>query len=401
MKEFYRKEDVDLDLGDGLTYLYLGNARWKRMKQRAQHIAEGIARNNSVIYVNPISDPLFYPLRLTKEPRSEMHVFPRFGWTMISNRLTTVDILGIPGNSIVNRLDDLQMEYFARRLISILEEKGLNPDVLWLSHPRQVGAIHALGSKMLCCYDCMDDWSGIGKPSVSSRYSQRERHILSRADLVFATSKALFEKCSKIARRVVRVPNGADCAHFAPRKDQELAKIRKSSPPVIGFIGNFGSWIDLDLVVKIAVRKPNWILRFVGPFVNNHDWQVLSRISNVELVGEVPFESLPDYVQYFDVCILPFRTDGIGPSINPVKLYEYLATGKPVVSTNLEEVSDFANVIRIADDTEAFINLIEEALADTDVFSFERRINAARANDWENRIVCIEHEVELAKSGKC
>jgi len=370
------------------------------MKQRAQHIAEGLAKNNSIIYVNPVSDPLFYPLRLTREPCKDMHLFPQFGWKIISDHLTTVDILGVPGNSIVNRLDDLQMEYFARKLISVLEEKDLSPDVLWLSHPRQVGAIRALNSKMLCCYDCMDDWSGIGKPSVSSQYSHRERMILSRADLVFATSIALFDKCSKVARRVVRIPNGANCIHFAPREDRGAAKVRENSSPVIGFIGNFGSWIDLDLVVEIAVRKPNWILRFVGPFANKHDWQILSRIDNVELVGEVPFESLPNYMQYFDVCILPFRTDGIGSSINPVKLYEYLAMGKPVVSTNLVEVSDFASVIKIAEDKEVFINLIEESLTETDSFSFERRINAAKVNDWESRIVCIEHEVKLAKSGK-
>jgi len=316
----------------------------------------------------------------------------------VDSNLSILDI-SILGNiwAMSNLLRDLVISILTLQLIRHLSEKGIEIDIVWLSHPTQAGALALLPPRYIYCYDCMDDYL---HPAFSAKqdsakqdyYRKNEQKILSRSDIVFATSASLERKCAASARKVIRVPNGVDVEHFLRESPNELVGW-SDKKKCIGFFGAIGPWIDFDLLSHIARAHPEWIIRFIGPC----DYPVLrSRLlieKNIELIGEIPYEKLPLEANKFDVCIIPFKTGPFGDSINPVKMYEYLATGKPVVSTSLAEARDMAPAIRIATDYADFSRQIEHSLAHDDALSRESRLKLARDNSWDRRMIVIKQSI--------
>jgi glycosyltransferase involved in cell wall biosynthesis len=380
-----------------LTFLYFGINPWDTIKQRPQQLAERLALNDTVIYVNPVRDPLSL----------SGIVKTRFQIRRISPRLFLIDCPGLlPGSSFVGILGDFQMGLLALELLKFLRNRGIDPNVLWLSHPRQRYALSILSSSMIYCYDCMDDYSRMLQFFWSGNLRAHhiaisERKIISSADVVTATSKVLEDNCRRFSKNVLRVPNGADAAHFAPTSTPGPTVPRSSGRSILGYFGWIGPWIDFDLIVEIAVQRPDWTIRMIGPWgVGNEESAKLRRLRNIELVGEVPYDHLPRYTSGFDVCILPFIADRFAQSVNPVKLYEYLATGKPIVSTDLAEVKMYSDLVGIAENSTEFIKAVEAAFTEKDQTRAASRIQLARANSWDERVRLITEAINNARTKK-
>ena len=399
----------DLDDPRLLSVLYYGTNPWDSATQRPQQIAKRLAISNRIIYVNPIPAPLIHsdshrysaltvkswPLELAKVlTRHSLH------WRRMAPNLYVIDVPGLPMSSIGDAFHDFQMRILSSAVLGTLESRGSRPNVFWFSHPSQAAALNGLRPNEVCCYDCMDDHVLMASPSHRRSCSRNEKRILARADLVFASSKKLEDKCSLVARRVIRVPNGADYTHFAPRCwPTEKQSQKKESGPVLGFFGGICHWIDLDLVISIALMRPEWTIRMIGPCLDP-TCDLMKRYANIDLVGEIPYETLPEYSNQFDVCIMPFKMDDFGESINPVKMYEYLATGLPIVSTDLAEARNLVPLLRVAKNAEKFVSQVEEALAESDESLMSRRIEFAKDNSWEDRIRLIEKAIvdEMTRS---
>jgi len=243
-------------------------------------------------------------------------------------------------------------------------------------------------------YDCIDDFSGFSDISDWVCVLNFEKELAARASFVIATSRMLSERLSKINPNCLYVPNAADFEHFnsATRVVEKPKEVKDLKRPVIGFIGAIYDWFDVDLICKLAEVHPDYSILLVGPVEYGLD--KLGKHSNIKMVGAKPYSILPQYLACMNVCLIPFKINKLTFASNPIKLYEYLAAGKPVVSTALPEVRENASkIVYVAQDDAGFIRKVEEATKEIKFKNEERtskRIDFARDNSWEKRIDTIE-----------
>jgi glycosyltransferase involved in cell wall biosynthesis len=242
-------------------------------------------------------------------------------------------------------------------------------ELVIVQHPKWTSLARRLGGRVV--YDCMDLISGFS----TEPQDERERTLFAAADLVVVTSLALEREARKVAQRVVVVRNGCDYEHFA--KTARAGGPRK----VIGYYGAISDWFDVDLVATLARKRPDWDFLLVG---STYGANVLpfGGLPNVTLGGEKPYAELPEWLGMMDVCIIPFRRIPLTEATNPVKVYEMLAAGKPVVSVPIPEVATLAPLVRLASDAEGFAREIEGAFGDEGA---EARRAFAREQTWEKR----------------
>lgn len=239
-----------------------------------------------------------------------------------------------------------------------------------------------LGWKLV--YDCMDEHAGF--LTNADQMLASEDKLIRDADLVVATSEYLQQKVCPQSRRCVTVPNAADFDHFrqaqAPLKAPKGMENLRS--PIIGYFGCISSWFDTDLIRHAAEARPEWNFVLLGSDFGI-DWRWRNRLRNVRFLGRKPYDELPAYLSRFDVCCIPFKINPLTVASNPVKFFEYLSAGKPVVATPLPELKPYADSVYLAEGPEAFLRAIEQALAEDSPARAQQRIALARANTWEER----------------
>lgn len=239
-------------------------------------------------------------------------------------------------------------------------------------------------------YDCMDDWQDF--PNTLPRQGEWEQSLATQADLVLAVSPPLVDKMQQYTsgEKVLLVPNGCDSEFFASAMMQHDGARQRL---VIGYAGSIEDWFDWDSVLALAAHYSNAEIRVIGP-VRSHPGQVPP---NVTLPGRQPYATMPAYYADFDVCIIPFRLDkAYISSVSPIKLYEYLAAGKPVVSAAMPDVVQLAQsgVVHVANTPEEFIVEVAKAAAvSSDPELIAKRQLIARENSWKQRWQQIEQRI--------
>lgn len=215
-----------------------------------------------------------------------------------------------------------------------------------------------------------------------------ERRLLSEADRVFLHSPALWERKAHHNPNSVYLPNGVDYAPFS-RPTPEPRDLEPVPRPRVGYVGIVKKQLDLRLLAKIAERRADWSLVVVGPMGNLSGKEELFRSlearPNVHVLGGKPPSELPGYVQHLDVCTLPYEVNDYTRYINPLKMYEYLAAGRPVVGAPLPAIEEFSGPVAIASSADGWIDALEasmrpEATSDDAV---EERQSVARRHDWD------------------
>lgn len=237
-------------------------------------------------------------------------------------------------------------------------------------------------------YDCMDLHSGFS--TVRRAMVRQEEELLSGADVVIATSAALEQHALRKRADVLLLRNGCDFEHFA-----STARA-KNVRPVIGYYGAIADWFDASLVAELATRRPDWDFVLVGSTYNG-DVSRLAHLSNVSLPGEEAYEALPEWLSRFDVAIIPFKRTPLTEATNPVKIYEMLAAGKPVVSVPIPEVAALVPLVRIASSAAEFEREIASALS-FDADAAEARRAFAREQTWQHRFEILENATAAAVS---
>jgi len=208
-----------------------------------------------------------------------------------------------------------------------------------------------------------------------------------RADRVFVAPPALLAAKQAANPAATFAPHGVDVAMFAQAQDPATAVPPPAAAlgkPVIGYFGLIAAWTDIELIEWLARQRPHWQFLLVGHA--KIDVGLLQRCANILLVGAQPYESLPGWAKAFDVAIIPYRMNRQVHNANPLKLREYLATGKPVVSVPTPEVDRFSEFVRVAPDREAFLAAIEDCIAEDDPLQCERRMASVRAMSWDQRV---------------
>ncbi|MGE5278783.1 MAG: polysaccharide pyruvyl transferase CsaB, partial [Acidobacteriota bacterium] len=236
-------------------------------------------------------------------------------------------------------------------------------------------------------YDCMDDHSGFttNRPEML----EQERELLASADLVAASSRLLEKRAREANEKVLLLPNACEAEHFAKIGREKRAR------PVVGYYGAIADWFDSDLVADLAEKRPDWDFLLVGS-TYTADTSRLSKLPNVALPGEKPYAEIPSWLERMDVAILPFKRLPLTEATSPVKAFEILASGRPLVSVPIPEVAPMAPLVRPASTAEEFEREIAAALAESDPDLAERRRAFGRENTWQRRFEALDPAVRAA-----
>ncbi len=237
-------------------------------------------------------------------------------------------------------------------------------------------------------YDCMDEWDSF--PGMKGELVAAEERLVGDADLVTVSARRLLDKWQGRAAHVELVRNAADFAHFAAPQTTHL--LDDVTRPVVGYFGAIAPWFDVALLAEAAKQRPQYSFVVVGG-VFDVDVAPLKALPNVHLLGQQPYANMPAYLHDFDVCTIPFVVNEITAATDPVKFYEYISLGKPVVSTHMPELEPFAELLYLADDTEDFLRKLDLAVAEKDESLRVRRIAAARANTWGARAAVMQDAI--------
>ena len=235
-------------------------------------------------------------------------------------------------------------------------------------------------------FDCMDDHSGFS--TNTDEALKLEETLIQQADLVIASSSLLEDKLKVLNSNTILVKNGTEFEHFQrPEANGELDHYL--GKPIIGYYGAISDWFDMELLVYCARQKPDWQFVLIGSTFGC-DTDVAKEFLNIKFLGEKPYAELPGYLAYFDVCTIPFKIVPLTLATNPVKFYEYLSSGRPVVAVDLPELQPYRDNCYLAKDKDEFLQQLAMALAQKDDPELiARRIALAKGNSWDQRVETI------------
>ena len=273
----------------------------------------------------------------------------------------------------------------------LLKRISFNDYVLGVGNPFLGNAVKAF-SPRLFYYDCSDDYLASPRLKGTKEMLRKlEEELVRSVDLVFCTSMGLVETKSILNQNCFLVPNGVDLTSFlkqpfnsGPPVDME--KIRK---PILGYIGLIDERLDVDGFLGLAKERPDWSIAMVGPAISKHVASALKGVPNIHFLGEKDYHDLPRYLEAFDVCLIPFDVNDFTKKIYPTKLHQYLATGKPVVSSRLPDLKSFSSTIEFYSGVKEMEEAVEKALrGDSEEKALERK-RIASENTWDQRVKSI------------
>jgi glycosyltransferase involved in cell wall biosynthesis len=286
---------------------------------------------------------------------------------------------------------------FRRHVRKVAGRLGLRNPVLWLNPHYAVHAAGRMGESAVI-YDITDDWTTLTQsPRLVRRIKEQDAELCRRADATIVCSERLRDMKRDLAEHLYLIPNGVDARHYARVLDGGATipdDARNWRKPVLGYTGTLHpDRVDVGLIESLAKAHAGTVA-LVGPnYLSPEDNQRLLAPGNVVMPGPVPYARIPDYMAAFDVCITPHRMTPFTESLNPIKLWEYLAAGLPIVSTDVAGFRDYPQHVRLARTPAEFNTACAAALAEGRAKSAGRREEAAR-HSWASRVDQIEAVIE-------
>jgi len=321
--------------------------RWNFVYQRPQHLMSRCARQRRVFFVE---EPIFEPPKKRASPHVDLTLCPS-GVCVVVPRLP----LGLSEDDVNDVLRGLIDRLFARCAV--------RDAVFWYYTPMALEFTRQL-EPLAVVYDCMDELSNFRGAPQDIRV--REAELLARADVVFTGGASLFEAKRDLHPNIHPFPSSIDAAHFAQARGTVLEPPDQASfpRPRLGFSGVIDERMDLELLDGVAQARPDWQLVMLGPVVKI-DPAELPKRPNIHYLGPKSYAELPAYMAGWDVALLPFARNDSTRFISPTKTPEYLAAGRPVVSTSIRDVVRVygePGLARIADTVPDFVAAAAAAL---------------------------------------
>ncbi len=361
------------------------HALWTNNQHNAIRLAE---RGFRVLYVESLG-----LRKATRAPRDLKRILRRLlkgitGIRRVHPRLFVYSPLVFPfyDSRLVRAINDFLLTSCLGLLLKILRFRKV---IIWSYNPLVSDLREAVDGSLLI-YHCVDDLSSV--PGIPARQvREAEESMLERGDLAFVTSRVLFERFRALQpEKTYYLPNVADFDHFSAARapgaiPPEIACIPH---PRLGFVGAISSLkLDFDLVARVAEQRPYWHWVLIGPPGMGepaHETAAM-QMPNVHLLGHRPYQMLPDYLRGMDVAVLPCKINDYTRSMFPLKFFEYLAAGKPVVATSLPALQDYSEFFVKADSVEEFCRAVETILSGCRPDE-QRCTELAKKHTWESRL---------------
>jgi glycosyltransferase involved in cell wall biosynthesis len=387
---------------EGHDILCFAPGPWDDIWRNRHQIMTRLARRNRVLYVEPWPQlrPMLRKLRdreigLTdlngpclREIDANLHVYRPAQWAPRAARFP---------------LDPAMRWLYVLLMRRVLRHLRFRAPILWLFLPDMGVFVRHFGEKLLI-YHVVDEYAGYSGVSETWRPFMRamESKLSGMADLVFVSSPELFESKRAFNEQTYLVPNAVDFEAFdraAAEGWVPPADMAGLPAPVAGYVGAVNDKVDLSLLSEVASAHSDCSLAIVGPVdvrdrSNQDALEDLRRKPNVHFLGRKEVTLVPSYVAACDVCLLPYRISEWTRNVDSLKLYEYLACGKPVVSTRIPAALRWSDVVRVAESPADFVASVRASLEEDDPSRQAKRRSVAAQNTWERRIETVSAAIE-------
>lgn len=368
---------------------------WEKPYGSKQQIMSVLAGSNRILYVESQSSFLHF----FKNPRIEFKRFIRWGRGVLRRGnifLFTPPPLFPFGNYslIINRINQ---KILLRAVRNVAQRIGFRNPLLWIYTINSCSFVSKFGEK-LSVYHCIDDFPS-EKPNIKRQWlmNRLETELLGKADIVIACSKSLCEERKRHRPDIYFLRNGVNFTFGLQAQNESFfpKELRGLRHPVIGFIGTLNSKIDIELILFLSRQKRDWQFIFIGDIlISGKDKKALKNLSNVYLLKFINHDLLPCYIKVFDVCFIPYRVTEFNRHVFPLKTLEYLAMGKPVVSTYLPELEELKDVVKLSRTRDDFLNNIDLFIKETTGHGESARKEAAARYSWEEKVGWLERLIQ-------
>lgn len=360
---------------------------WGMNPSCTTHIMRNLAKANRVIYINPVSSDLLgvkkrkgFLIRICRKAKSLLKFSSK-----INHNLYVVSPWFLPFQGIrpIDAINNLMLKIQLRLIMFFLKIKH---PILWAENIRCADIIPSFSWKLIV-YHVSDVFDQCPYTSNKAMLKKRDDYITRKSDLLVCVSTKLYESKKNINPNVCYLPHGVDFSFFrehAERKDvyQSLKDIPK---PIAGYFGTLTAQNDIDILEYCAAHLPDIHFVFAGR-ITAGDYSKLMAMKNVTFLGNVDYQQIPKLCSMFDVCLLPWKMTNWIENCNPLKLFEYMASGKPIVSVPIPEVAaNYSDVVSIAGDKHQFCRAIKWELQYDTEQRREKRIALAFSHSWENQ----------------
>lgn len=360
-----------------------------------QHMMSRVSQQYPVLYIEPRMWIGKFLWQNWRQPKNILSFFTRLFWYEKRGKQLYLKAQWnlIPGSreskiiSLFNHYLNRWNVLLTARLLGFTNyQLPITKPLVWLYDTEAAQFLSAF-KKSFVLYDCVDDHAAqAGMDRNVARVLEEEKAILARANLVTVTSKRLLELKKSLNQNAHLVLNAGDTVAFAPPYEGGMVSEGKA----FGTVGALDSYkIDFDLIYNVAKQKPDWNFIFIGaPVVdNNHataTHQVRS-LPNIRFIGSIPHEQVPAYVHQFNICLIPYKASRYNEASFPLKFWEFMATGKPIIASGLPELKEYQHLIKYISSPQEFITAGEQLLANPRQGSAERR-TLAQEHSWEKRV---------------
>src|SRR5690606_21451546 len=363
--------------------IVFSHIRWHESERRPQQIIRRLAAEGRVFY---LEEPL---QREHPEPHLEVQeLLPNL---FLCQPQTPERVVGF---------HETQLPYLDHLLAQLIEDYGIDDWVAWFYTPTAEPLMHDY-QPLAVVYDCMGELHGRLHRPGKAYLPEREVDLLQAADLVFTDSSSVQRALQGKHDQVFCFLDGVDQAHFRPVQPPPEPPQQASLPhPRLGYFGSLDRRLDRELLATLAAAHPDWQLVMIGPVTHLEDEEALPQAPNIHYPGPEKFGDLPAFMSHWDLCILPWVCNEATQWASPVRLLEFLATEKPVVSTPIAGLTDqLTPLLYLADSPDAFIRACEQALVET-AEAREQRLTGVRQvleeGRWERTVPRMQQLLQQA-----
>jgi glycosyltransferase involved in cell wall biosynthesis len=377
---------------EGRQIVCLGFGEWDaELWTNQQHLMSRLARRNRVLFLESLG--LRQPRLASRDLRRMARRVQR-----AAAGPRAVDGLHVQSPLVIPIHDRPRIQTLNARLLRAqvgraAHSLGFERPLLWSYVPQADWLVETLQPSAIV-YHCVDDIAA-QKGVAATAFREAEAHFAAQADLVLASAPALAERMRALNDRVFYAPNVADTDRFATALEVgpiDPAVAALPGPRIVFTGAVVATKLDLELLEGVARARPNWSIALVGPVGVGDprtDISAIEPLPNVHLLGARPYAALPEVLRGADVALVPYAINDLTRSVFPMKVYEYLAAGLPVVTTPLPALAETTGVV-VAADAAATVAAVERALAEDGPATRRARSAAVRENSWDARLKEID-----------
>jgi glycosyltransferase involved in cell wall biosynthesis len=360
---------------------------WSMNPSCTTHIMKRLSCKNKVLYINPFSSD-FLGASKTKIARRFIRKFKSIVKFLrrVHKNLYVFSPIFLPfqGERTIDALNNFLLKLQIKTVCSVL---GMSKPLLWIENLRAADLLE-LFQPLATIYHVSDLFVEDEYVANQKVLHEREKKISDASDILICVSRRLYE--AKACRRgnVFYIPHGVDFELFsqAANNDKNIEELAHIPRPIAGYYGTLTASNDIELLQYCAVNLRNVSFVFAGQ-ITGGNYEELAKLPNVYFIGKLPYEKIPPLCASFDVCLLQWKMDKWIKFCNPLKFFEYMASGNPIVSVPIDEVADkYSDLVSVAKTKEEYCDAIKRELQNDTLQRSRRRIEIAKEHSWDNQV---------------